>query len=315
MSSFKRTVLVLQLQLGTVAAGLWKRRSAGFFGTPGAVWQVIKYGVLTVLAQAVLGLRARIIVSLFAWARRIDDRVDGLAGSLPVIGVRSYLADKEELLRYSERLDAVVLPALIEDVLLIDALLTARRLRCNLSSALNRLWACFSYDVGRINTFQVLSQEALIRYAVEQDKAILVPCIALLGGEGATAEEAVEKLQGIFTRIDCLNDLLGDIHQGIVNIPEEAIRKFHISIGHLRLCRSWSDARRVHGFPRWYREEAETLTRTWRSAKQVIEALAFEQLANPRHKFRQRVARTTVQSLLKLFDDLLATCTSRFAPG
>ncbi len=315
MSASMRLALVVRLQLTTLASGLWKKRKRSSWGAIAEVFRVSKYAVLVLLAQATWGGRARIIVSLFAWARRIDDRVDDLS-SVPLgIGVRSYLAAKKELLRYSERLCAVALPALVEDLLLIDAVLVARRLRLNLSSALNRLWVCFSFDVGRIHTFLVLSKEVLIRQAVEQDKAILVPAIEVMGGSNVRAEEVVSGLQGMFTRIDWLYDVLGDVQQGIVNIPEEAISEFHISIGHLRRCRSWSDVRRVHGFPQWYQREADSLARAWVAARQAIEALSEEQFTKAGFKFRQRVFRMTLRSILGLFEELLAACSNRFAAG
>src|SRR3989344_6041241 len=92
MARWRRGLLVLYYQTATIATSIWQRRHRGCLGTASALAACVTYIGIVLLVQIVLGVRARLLVSVYSWLRCLDDTVDSVAGFAGSIRMRSYLA-------------------------------------------------------------------------------------------------------------------------------------------------------------------------------------------------------------------------------
>src|SRR3989344_355429 len=311
MARWRRGLLVLHYQIATVATSIWQRRHRGCFGTASALGACVTYIGIMLLAEIVLGARARLLTSAYCWARCLDDAIDSYASFAGSIGMRSYLNHKQALIWNAQNLDTLALPMFYEDVLLAHLMKSALHLDLSVQEEMKHLWEIFLYDVNRLHRFEVRSEEELIRHATDQDCAILLPSIKVVGND-EHARELISSLKGIFTRLDCFYDVLSDLRQGVVNIPREAVEAFRINLAQLKHCRTWREASAINGFLAWYTWELERLTMEWESARRALEGFAMELFSRMVHRrFTKRICYRIFLNLLNLFDELLSECRQR----
>lgn len=258
-------------QFFTLIQVRWRGKNDGIIGY---VVCILKIGgqEFVQLAASLMSRRGGSIFALWAWLRRIDEKVDG-DQKLPA-GIESidlYLTRKEGLLEACLQNYSLPQKILPEDALLIQAFRGIASLGCDIADELRTHLRLFRFDASRRSNQSLTSADELARYTDDLEAAILLLSVKIFGGDLFLARQMNSSSQGVLQRIDFLVDILKDLKSGMINIPEEIVACFQINIHKLKSCRTLQDACRVPGFKDWHGQTVKDIYREWQSQREMIE--------------------------------------------
>ena len=171
--------------------------------------------------------RARIIKSGYFWLRHIDDIADG---DKPV--PTDYSSRKEYLEGRREIVNALASGSTAigdkQDIMLLDYLLTAKRLGFDLSGESLAILDTMIIDEERSRTGRILTQQELTEYYDKLDYACIDGALKV-AGEGYTSKDLEDLSMAVRTRFN-LHDLTRDLKAGIINVPREDIARYGIDL-------------------------------------------------------------------------------------
>lgn len=171
--------------------------------------------------------RGRIIKSGYFWLRHIDDIADG---EKPV--PTDYNSRKEYLERRREIVSDLASGRTAigdkQDILLLDYLLTAKRLGFDLTGESLAILDTMIIDEERSRTGRLLTQQELTEYYDKLDYACIDGAFKV-AGEGYTSRDLEDLSMAIRTRFN-LHDLTRDLKAGIINVSKEDIARYGIDL-------------------------------------------------------------------------------------
>lgn len=270
MSRWKLNALALFFLLDTLARAVWRRKGEGIRGLIRYPWLLSKYLVELVVGFFLLTWRVRIILSAYAWFRRVDDVMDKDAEPPRGYTRESYLAQKQKVVASLPNISNCSVSLLTEDLLLVHLLRESSRCGVDVVKEIVNLWSVMCWDNERRSRSALATREEMTQYATLQDDSILGVYVKVFNGDTRRFYEVSQLLAGIFTKTDWLSDLDGDLQKGIVNIPRESFAEYDLELSRLLTCKSWEDLRTVPGFTSWYVEEVKTLDKQWTETRAVL---------------------------------------------
>lgn len=285
--------------MDTLTRAVWRRKPSGATGFLVFLFRLGFYVLSIFLALLVMGMRTSIIISAYAWFRRVDDIMDGDVKTYSGEALTAYLIKKEKVLLGKSQ------EMMWEDVLLTHVRMASKSYGFCAEVELRCLWRLMQTESSRQKTHVTASREDLLKHAREQDQAILGFCVKVVGGNFNRFLELSQILDGALTRTDWLDDLIGDLQKGICNVSSEAIKRHSIDLVQLRTCTSWNDLVSVQGFDSWYQEEVTTLSVTWQKIRTEMRSNfggVFDSVILG--KFFQRI-------MIKEFDDTFQRCAAK----
>ncbi|MFH1412697.1 MAG: squalene/phytoene synthase family protein [bacterium] len=263
MSRWKLNVFALFLLFDTFARSAWRRKDKGLRGLVCYPWFLFQYFIQMLIGFFLLTWRVTIILSFYAWFRRIDDVMDEDADPPRGYTRKSYLAQKQKVIASLPNLDNCSSSLLTEDLLLVFLLRESDYYKINIVKEITDLWTVMCWDNERQKNVTIATREEMFYYARSQDNLILGICVKVFGGDAQRFHELSSFSTGIFTRIDWLSDLDNDLRKGIVNIPLEVFEEHSLKLSQLLACKSWEELWIVPGFSSWYTEEIGMLGKLW----------------------------------------------------
>lgn len=268
MSRWKLNVIALFFLFDTLTRAVWRRRGKGMRGLVRYPWLLFKYVTKVLIGLLLITWRARIILSAYAWFRRIDDVMDE-DGKTPREYTReSYIAQKREIMGSLPSIDDCTVPFLTEDLLLVHLLRESKHYGVDVTKEIMNLWSVMCWENERRSRRTLPAREEMIHYATLQDDSILGVCVKIFNGTVQRFFREVScLLAGTLTRTDWLSDLDHDLQKGIVNIPREALSDRNPDLSRLFERKSWREIRAIPGLPYWYVKEAKTLNEKWADAR------------------------------------------------
>lgn len=271
MPMWKLSFLVFFLQIDTLARAIWRRKDPGLIGLLQFTFRFTVWLALWLAGLFLYRSRAAIVMSIYAWARVVDDIADG-DGPLPrsFISIKSYVQQKRGVAKSILGGDFGALAMGVEDLLLVHAVKQFTNCGIDLSSELEALWEVFEFDFARQQDRKFIAREKLILQAVKQDTYFWSVFVRLGDGDFARTQEIVGALQGLFTRSDWVYDFLGDLQKGFISIPLEVAEKNQLDPNILASCKTWAEAFKLPGVQEWYQEEIYELSRLWQEARTVF---------------------------------------------
>ncbi|HEY4523482.1 MAG TPA: hypothetical protein VJK04_01250 [Candidatus Paceibacterota bacterium] len=208
---------------------------------------------------AIVSRRVRVVLTVYAWFRCVDDVIDGDApcpGGTP----EQYLTKKKSVLQKLIKGGVWVSE---DDIMLAYALTMAKKMDFDLTEELSDLFQLMADDFKRRVSGHLFSERERIEYATAQDRAILGCVAKVFSGSVIQLATLLVPAEGVLTRIDWLKDCLSDLHKGIVYISQEDAQNFNLDFDALSRATSWFELMAVPGFTAWYRRELGRLTKLW----------------------------------------------------
>lgn len=270
MCRWRLNALALFFLIDTLVRAVWRRKGDRIQGLIRFLWFLLKYLALMLISFFLLTWRLTIILSAYAWFRRIDDVID--TDAVPPNGYtrESYLAQKEQIIESLPHLGNCPASLLMEDVLIVHLLRGADRCGVDIVKEISNIWSVMCWDDKRRCCQSLATREEMVYYATLQDESILGVCVKIFNGDVQRFREVSGSLIGILTRTDWLFDLDRDMLGGIVNIPIDAVTEHELETTKLFAHKSWEELQTIPGFASWYAQELKTLNDEWTKTQTIL---------------------------------------------
>lgn len=226
-------------------------------------WRVMaKYLVRALIFFLLPRSRLRAGCLCYLWLRFVDDVMDRDAPVPEPYSYAAYLQRKEKVAREFVKLDE-------EDELVVRMREDCRHLRIDLSSELWATWVTMCDESFRPE-WHVQTEAKLQEQSTLMDTAHLSALIKALGGNVRDPAKDLRFMSGLFTPIEVLADLVGDLEIGKVNLTFEAAIRLGMDSRFFAKRPTWSDLCAVPGFLAWYAEEIRSLEALWSHAEPIL---------------------------------------------
>ncbi len=222
--------------------------------------------------------RGRGVLALIGFQYAVDDVVDADA-PLPagVASIEAYLAQKSRLLGDLLAAQSSDCPTTAEDVLIV---LACRTTSIPLAWLVDELTDIWQHYIGTVE-WQLTRQAPTAAIMEHNRQAIghfLGLCGVLLGGTQSSAYPLGIMLQDIIVGDDLIRDVIRDLRQGWITVPQAEIDQFRLDTVHLAGA-EWSQDQ-TNRYQEWVRWRQRQLIRDWHTLNGQWQSLAKSALPN-----------------------------------
>lgn len=218
------------------------------------------------IVEKVIGEKGIMLVNLYKWLKIVDDVIDGDKPLPNNTTVLEYINNKRKLIKSlasGDHLYETVAPN--NQDLLVKIFEVANKNKIFLNEELLTQMDLFETEYNKIisNDCLVNTKEEMIVRAGTSDQLIIRIILKSLGVKNLEDVRLGFAEKGILQRANWLSDILEDLQRGLITIPKEDAKKYHIDVSKFKNPLFVKD----DNFKKWYVDSYKKLVEDYTNIK------------------------------------------------